>query len=171
MDINEFSIIAQTLKKAYNRHHFLEDQEEATVWFEMLKDLDANTVAKAVRYFIQNDTLGYPPVIGQIRAAALDSTGERVEDWEAGWAKVMKAISAYGRYQMAEALESFDEITRRTVEAYGWDDLCNADIGDTTVKAQFRDIYRNRANQENTLRQVDKRFRIGIEKAIAIESK
>lgn len=146
MNTSEFAIIAQTLKKAYNRHHFMEDPEEASVWFEMLNDLDGVKVAEAVKYYVQTDTTGFPPVIGQIRKAVLDASGQNIDGWEQAWNKTVRAIRKYGFYREDEALASLDTLTRDTVKYYGYQDLCRAEEGDATVKAQFRDIYRHRAN-------------------------
>lgn len=47
-----------------------EIEEAINVWAEMFSDANPKHVAHAVKYFIMNDTSGFPPTIGQIRSIA-----------------------------------------------------------------------------------------------------
>lgn len=57
-----------------------EIDDAISLWSEMLSEDDSQFIAKAVKDYIKNDTSGYPPSIGQIRARAAEI---RRAEWEA----------------------------------------------------------------------------------------
>jgi hypothetical protein len=62
------------IKVAYPNYYKnqTEIDDAINLWAEMLAEDDPVYIAKAVKEFIKTDTKGFPPVIGQIRAAAKD---------------------------------------------------------------------------------------------------
>ena len=96
----DFMQLMVTLRAAYSSEKFMPDKQSAMVWYEMLKDIDYQTLMQGCYKLIQSSP--YPPTIADIRASCASLTAEpqRLTDLEA-WALVRKALSngTYGAEQ------------------------------------------------------------------------
>lgn len=64
------AIIKTSYPEYYRQTSEIEDA--INLWSEMLANDDPNIISKATKKFIQTDTKGFPPKIGQIRMIAED---------------------------------------------------------------------------------------------------
>ena len=111
MTEDEFKKVVKFLKASYPKEKFLETQEQAEVWFAMLKDLPFEPVSLGITQWITKNP--WTPAISDIREMCVNVVMGSESSWENGWDNVMKSISRYGSYREDEALESMDEITRK----------------------------------------------------------
>lgn len=92
--------------------------ETVDIWHMMIGDLDYHVAQAALKAYAQNDTSGFAPSVGQIRAKAVELTAE--EDLSEGeaWGLVRRAIanSIYGAEKEFQALP---EVVREAVGSYG----------------------------------------------------
>ncbi len=67
------------------------------------------------------------------------------------WRLAMEAVRRFGSYRQDDALKwlcDIDAALAYAVRTFGFRDLCLFDLGDeATVRAQFRDIYKNAAGR------------------------
>ena len=61
----------------------------------------------------------------------------------------MRAVSRFGMYNQAEALESLDELTRKCTKRLGFGNICTSE-NITADRANFRMIYEQEANRKKT---------------------
>lgn len=81
MTRKEIVLLMAVIRTAYPEYYRDQDylEEAARLWYEMLKEEDAETIGKAVKEFIKSDRKGYPPKIGQIVSIARDV---RLLEWK-----------------------------------------------------------------------------------------
>lgn len=148
MNKDEFIEIVKMIKTAYPREKFLETGEQFEMWFNMLKDIPFGICQAAIITWVTENPRS--PAISDIRGLCHEVTTND-DSWEKAWDTVMRAISRYGSYREEEALDSMDELTRRTTETFGFRYLCFTDSDNLqTVRAQFRDVYKNYAKKKRT---------------------
>lgn len=95
------------------------------LYAEMLADLSAGEAERAMREHIAESQ--YFPTIAEIRQrAARREVG--VEAAELQWGNVLSLVSRFGRYRLAEAEQVMDPVTRRAVQAIGWESICNTEM-------------------------------------------
>lgn len=124
--------------------------EQAEVWFDVLKDLPPDALKTAVRrYLSQSEYPGLPPV-GKLRKLAVEAVNGLPLTAAEAWERVRYAIRRWGFYGPAEAFRSFDDLTRRAVQAIGWETLCNS-TGISIEAGQFRRIYESLAERRTQL--------------------
>ena len=135
------------IRNVYQKKDFLSDVESLKVWYEILKDLSYEQVQAAI---IKHATKSpFPPSIAEIRGAVVSITDES-DDWGGAWEQVRKAIGRYGYTREKEAMESFDSLTRMTVQRLGWRQVCETDLDDLmSVRANFRMIYESLHEKED----------------------
>lgn len=134
MEYFEFVKMAAVLKTAYPRSDIMPNKEAVTVWYDMLKDLDAESVKAAITAYIA--TKKFPPTIADIREMATPAK----TDWGEAWGEVMQAVREYGYSRPMDALESMKPETRRIVERFGWQEICQAEnIG--VLRGQFKAAF------------------------------
>ena len=169
MNKDEFVEIVKMIKTAFPKEKFLETPEQFELWFRMLNDIPFGICQAAMTTWIMENPR--TPAISDIRERCLSVSVEEVP-WEKAWDSVIKAVKRYGSYKEAEALESMDEVTREAVRAIDFRHLCFMEIDDLpTVRAQFRDIYKNIAKRKkndnllppNIRQAISEARRIGID--------
>lgn len=67
MNKNEFGILIESIKSAYNKKDFLPELSEKKLWYEMLKDMDYLTVSENLRRHIRTNK--YAPTVAELRGA------------------------------------------------------------------------------------------------------
>ena len=144
MTQQEFTNIAFYLKTAYPAINFLPTKETIAVWYEEVKDLDGLVCANAMKEYVRNNE--FPPSIAGIRKSCTAQVKAFAKPWDQAWNTVISAAGKYGTYGTLEAIESFDEITRRAVTAIGFYEICTSP-NTSYLRREFRDIYEGYKNE------------------------
>ena len=147
MTKEEFGKVISVLRSAYPSVQSFTAKESLDVWYMLLGDLDYQAASSATLKYIANNK--FPPTIADIRQLATEATAGEIPDWGNGWSQVEYAFSHYGQYQSAEAMESFDDITRAVVERLGFINLCVSENKEVD-RANFRMIYEQLAKRKQT---------------------
>ncbi|MGD9857313.1 MAG: hypothetical protein AB7U20_20415 [Planctomycetaceae bacterium] len=132
-------------------HAFTADQ--ATVWFDLMRDLDVAALQAAVkRVLLEREYPGLPP-LGQIRRYATEATHGTSVSAVRAFARVHEAISQFGYLDPAGARKYLGPEIWAVVQGIaGWDRICDSPIDQrASLFAQFRDGWNRqedrRANQ------------------------
>lgn len=142
---DEFLTIIEVLKSTYTSPNFLPDTGAVVAWWHMLRDIDTKTLQAAVyKYSMINK---FPPTVAELREIAAAIKYGDAPDWGQGWENTLQAIRKYGYYNETAALNSLDEITRKTVKRLGWKELCMSENA-MADRANFRDIFKQLAQRE-----------------------
>lgn len=145
MSFEQFKIIVKALKSVYTKENFLPDEYSVKVWYKALMDIPYEIANIAVLEC--SKTLKFPPSIAEIRTRSAQIINGRAQTWGESWEKVCKAIRKYGSWNENKALDSFDPLTRRTVEAIGYQYLC-ASENPMADRAHYQRIYEQLADRE-----------------------
>lgn len=151
MSEQEFMKIASAIKTSYPTVNVLKDKASMDIWYMMLGDVDYRVCQNAVLELIA--TLKFPPTIAEIREKCSRLNSLPVKDWGEAWEEVRRSIGKYGMYQVEQALESFDELTRKCVNRIGYVNICTSD-NITADRANFRMIYETEANRKRVNNQL-----------------
>ena len=151
MSEQEFMKIASAIKTSYPTVNVLKDKPSMDIWYMMLSDLDYRVCQTAVLELIS--TSKFPPTIPEIREKCSYLTSPEIKEWSEAWEEVQRSIGKYGMYQPQEALESFDELTRKCVNRIGYVNICTSE-NITADRANFRMIYETEANRKRTENQL-----------------
>jgi hypothetical protein len=111
------------------------------IWQETIGDLPYEMVSMALKKIISTSEDQFAPTIATIRKACLEimQPDNGLSSSEA-WEEVEKAIRHFGWAREIEALESMSLLTKRTVKACNWQEICSTEeIG--IMKAQFMRMY------------------------------
>lgn len=133
----EWIPIVKVLKASYTNEHFIPDKESNLVWYEMLKDIDARLVKKAVIDYVSTEH--FPPTIADIRTRAVKIYVD-VDDWSKAWGNVVKLISAYGRMDFKGAKEKMNDLEIETCNRLGWQTLCTSE-NINYERNNFKNVY------------------------------
>lgn len=125
------------------------DDMTIRVYFEELKDLDYQPAQLAIKNLIAVSP--YFPRIASIRERYFDIVSPRVTTIDA-IALINKAISDYGRYEVARALEFLqreDKAIYKIAKAIGFQNICNTNINN--YRAELITLHRevSKAEREN----------------------
>lgn len=151
MDKKQFGLLASAMRTYYPKESILPNKEAMELWYKELQDIPYEVAETALRKWVS--TQKWSPTIADIRETAANVSNGRLPDWGEGWQSVQKAFSRFGRDRKEEALESFDPITRKTVEYLGWVNLCNSTNPDTD-RANFRQCFETVAKREKETQQL-----------------
>lgn len=144
----EVAKLLAVLQYAYPNGRIPADDTAISLWYQMLRDLDCQTVNTAVMGMVA--TLKYPPSIADIREAVARAMAEARGDPDAGqaWRTVYKAIGRYGYYRPGEARAALGERMWKAIDMVGgWSHLCSTDEIEI-VSAQFERRYKAMQEQE-----------------------
>lgn len=138
MNKKEFALFASALRTYYPREKLLPNDQAMDLWFKQLEDIPYNVAEIALNKWVAMNT--WSPSIADIRKTANGLTrGEEKTAGEA-WADVVASFGPYGRYRITEALESFDEVTRKVVKQIGYVNICDSE-NPSVIMAQFERMY------------------------------
>lgn len=145
MNKQEFSMFAMALRTYYPKENLLPNNQAMELWFRELCDIPYKVAESALRKWVATNK--WSPAISEIREMAATVTQGEIADWGEGWEQVLLAIRKFGSYRIAEAMDSFDPITKQCVERLGFRNICmseniNAD------RANFRMIYEQLAERK-----------------------
>lgn len=138
MTQQEFASIASYIRTAYPNSNFLETREVINTWFNDLKDLDGNICIGAMREYVRNNE--YPPSIAGIRKSCTKKINALADNWDVAWDKIMIAVRRHGTYGAKEAMDSLDELTRKSVKAIGFYEICTSS-NTNFLRKEFKEIY------------------------------
>jgi hypothetical protein len=163
MNVHEFTKIAALIRSAYPSSNIFPTKESLNTWFEMLNDLDFNICFGSVQMYIKDNE--FPPSIASIRKCCSYEVKAFAKPWNEAWDSVMAAVKKYGTYGAIEAMQSLDELTRKSVKAIGFREICTSERGVSYLRHEFKDIYEGYKNEydtrvqvgNNTIRLEDKR--------------
>lgn len=138
----DFMKLVTVLRAAYSSEKFMPDKQSALVWYEMLKDIDYQTLMQGCYKLIQSSP--YPPTIADIRASCTSlQTVERLTDLEA-WALVRKALSN-GTYGAEQEFAKLPPLVQKAVGSpANIREMAQADMESvaTVFQSQFLRAYR-----------------------------
>ena len=129
---------AAAIRTYYPKEQILPNQQAMELWFQELQDIPYDVAQLGLRQWVATNK--WSPSISEIREMASDVQHGSIPDWGEGWEQVTRAIRKYGMYQMSEAMNSFDPITRQCVERLGFMNLCVSE-NVTADRANFRVIF------------------------------
>ena len=137
MTKREFQKIADAIRTYYPRENPLPNTEAMELWYREFMEIPYESVVAGLRRHV--NTSKWCPTIAELKEAIVTNVaGER--DWGESWNECLNAISRYGQYREAEALESMTPITQLVVKRIGYKELCRSE--DITLdRANFRKIY------------------------------
>ena len=138
MTKQEFSAFVMAMRTYYSKENILPNQQAMELWFQELQDIPYEVAQAGLRQWVATNK--WSPSIAEIRDMASTVQNGVIPDWGDGWEQVIKAIRKYGMYQITEAMDSFDPITRQCVERLGFRNICLSE-NINTDRANFRMIY------------------------------
>lgn len=159
MDKKEFAQFAMALKTYFPREQLLPNNQAMELWFRMLQDIDYKIAEIALTKWVATNK--WSPSIAEIRSMAAEITVGSISDWGEGWEQVLTAIRKYGMYQVDEAMNSFDEITREACKRLGFQNICMSE-NINQDRANFRMIYEQLAERQKADNQIPAKLRVMI---------
>lgn len=115
MKQDEVVKLLMMIQAAYPNYKPQDKNIAMNMWYEMLKDYDANAVLAAFKAYVVSDTSGFAPSIGQI-IGKLNLVLNESTDMDAleAWALVSKALRN-GYYGAEAEYERLPELVRKAV--------------------------------------------------------
>ena len=151
MTKEEFKALAKGMRAVYTNERFLPDDASMKMWYSLLQDIPYNVASIAIqKYMLTNK---FPPTPAEIREQALAVQLGEKPLWSDAWGKVLMAVKKYGSYGQAQAMESFDEITRQAVQRIGYLEICRSE-NITADRANFRMIFEQLADREHNANRI-----------------
>jgi hypothetical protein len=115
MTRDEVIKLLMMIQAAYPNYKPQDKTIAVNMWYEMLKDYDANAVLASFKAYVASDTSGFAPSIGQI-IGKLNLVLNESTDMDAleAWALVSKALRN-GYYGAEEEYERLPELVQKAV--------------------------------------------------------
>ena len=137
---NEFRVIATVLKSAYSDTRFMATEEVYNTWYQMLCDIDFESLKNAVKAYIQTEV--FTPTIAGIRAKVKEIEPEE-DNFNEAWGLVRKALSRSGYYWEEEYARLPEKVQKAVGHAENlreWSQM-EADVVDGVIYSQFIKSY------------------------------
>ena len=138
MTKSEFALFAAALKTYYPREQLLPNTQALELWFGRLQDIPYQVAETALNKWVVTNK--WPPSIADIREQAAEIVSGDIPEWSKAWETVLIAIRNYGMYDVAGAMNSFDDLTYQCVQRLGFKELCMS-TNISVDRANFRMIY------------------------------
>lgn len=161
MEKNEFAKIVMALRTYYPRENLLPNEQAVTLWYEQMQDLDYASASTALKKWVATNK--WSPSIAELREHTMLMVKGEVKDWSEAWEDVRNAVRQYGWYNADDAVNSFDELTKKAVKQIGFTEICTSE-NQAAIRANFRDIYNILAERKKKERQLPDSIRKEIEK-------
>lgn len=145
--------ILMAIQAAYPNYRPQDKTVAVNVWAEMLSDIPYEQVSIAVKAYIQTDTSGFAPSVGDIREKVRDIFSKKDGLNEtAAWSLVMKAIRR-STYYSEEEFAKLPPVVRRAVaspkQLREWATLEDVDgKAMTVIQANFQRTFRIEQKRE-----------------------
>lgn len=137
MTKGEFKVCLAILEAATGKPF---QQNQADVWFSLLGDLPAESLANAIKRCLLTLESNWLPPIATLRRMATEATCGVQELPEEAWAKVTQAMRQIGYPNPDKARQVLGPVIWEAIRGMGgWVALCDMDAPLTTIFAQFRD--------------------------------
>ena len=146
--------ILMAIQAAYPNYRPQDKTVAVNVWAEMLSDIPYEQVSIAVKAYIQTDTSGFAPSVGDIREKVRDIFSKKDDLNEtAAWSLVMKAIRR-STYYSEEEFAKLPPVVRRAVaspkQLREWATLEDVDGKTLTViQSNFQRTFREEQRREH----------------------
>lgn len=112
-------------------------------WHKAFQDIPAEVMISAFDKHLL--TKKFPPTVSELRESALQIISPVPQiSGEVAWEIACKKASSFGRYRKDEGMESLRRsypTIARTVNAIGWETVCNAPLEGGFVKRDFLAYY------------------------------
>ena len=139
MTPSETTRIMAMLQNAYPREEVSPDR--LRLYCELLADLEHDQAVAAVRRVLAKSK--WWPSIAEIREEYAGAAVDLVPA-EVAWGEVLEQVRRCGRYkQPAWSSPQLEQ----AVAAIGWEAICTSQVGDSAIRAQFREAYRAMADR------------------------
>lgn len=145
MDKKQFATFAAALKTYYPKEQLLPNSQAMELWYRQLQDIPYIVAEASLNKWVATNK--WPPTIAEIREMAMTVTAGEKMLWSDGWEQVQVAIRKYGSYNIPAAMESFDDITRQTVQRLNFRELCMS-TNPMQDRANFRMIFEQIADRK-----------------------
>ena len=138
-------MFAMALRTYYPKENLLPNNQAMELWFRELCDIPYKVAESALRKWVATNK--WSPAISEIREMAATVTQGEIADWGEGWEQVLLAIRKFGSYRIAEAMDSFDPLTRQCVERLGFREICMSE-NISVDRANFRMLFEQIAERK-----------------------
>ena len=160
------------IQAAYPNYKPQDKTIAVNMWYEMLKDYDANAVMAAFKSYVASDTSGFAPgigqIIGKINLVINDDTD--MEALEA-WALVSKALRN-GYYGAEEEFEKLPATVQKAVGSpmnlRNWSQTDIKSI-ENVVMSQFVSSYKTVQKREKELSSIHVGMRVEMKERMLLE--
>ena len=156
--------ILMIIQAAYPNYRAPDKTVTVNIWFEMLKDYTRDQVEAAVKAYIQSDTSGFAPSIGQVidkLQLFRDSHDPADRNETAVWDMVYKAI-CNSIYHAEEEFDKFPEIVKKVIASPGqlreWGRM-DIDTVNSVVASNFMRTYRAEYTRDREIRKLSPNLR------------
>ena len=159
MDRDEFKLLVKGMKAVYAQPTFIPDQDAFNMWFALIGDLSYEVCNVAIqKYMLTNK---FPPTVAEVREIAANVQNGDQLTWGESWERALNAVRRYGSYNVQEALNSLDPLTRKCVENIGFLEICRSE-NIMVERAHFQKIFEIYAKRE----QMDRQMPLALQQAI-----
>ena len=145
MTREEFGVFSSALKTYYPKETLLPNKAAMELWYRQLQDIPYQIAESALNKWVATNK--WSPSIADIRQISSWIINGEKYSWSDGWEATLKAIQKYGANGYEEAIESLDDITRKTVKRLGYCNLCRSD-NIAADRANFRMIFEQISNMD-----------------------
>ena len=151
MDKKEFATFAAALKTYYPKENLLPNPQAMELWYRQLQDIPFMVIEASLNKWVA--TQKWSPSIAELREMAISVTAGEKPLWSDGWEQVQTAIRKFGMYNIGAAMESFDDVTMKTVKRLGFRELCMSE-NPMQDRANFRMIFEQIAERKEKAQQL-----------------
>ena len=158
----QFLILVASMKAVYPSEKFLPDDNAAKVWYQLLKDMDYQTLSMAIQRHMM--TSPYPPTIADLRKQAVPEIDQMSE--LAAWSLVRQAISN-SSYHSEEEFRKLPPLIQKAIgNPANLREMASMDVGtvNSVEQSNFMRVYRATVSREKELLQLSPSMRVLIGK-------
>lgn len=140
--------------------HRFNETDQIRAWFLAFRNVPRDLWEAAVARCLVEHQGGFPSIA--LLVGYVDELVNGIDPgYDVAFEQLMKAVKRYGFYEAEKGMESLTPLIRKTVNALGgFTVVCDNPIDQRgTLRAQFRDIYNSKKQQERTLRRLPERYR------------
>lgn len=153
MTKQEFGIFAAAIRTYYPKEQILPNKEAMALWYRELQDIPYQVAEAALRKWVATNK--WSPSIAEIREMTVNVTHGDALTWGESWEKFKKAVRRFGMSNESAAMESFDPLTRRCAEIFGYRQFCMSDVSDEMAdRAHYQRIFESLARRQQTEQQM-----------------
>ena len=127
------------------------DDHAQELWYQALKDIQYQTMYLAIMKW--KDVEPWSPTIADLRKMCCEIKNGEIKSWDEAWENVLQAVRYFGYNRRIEAMDSLDDITRKTVGRVGWMQICTSEEI-AVERANFRTIYNGIAEKQRKSDQI-----------------